>query len=238
MVMNDRTVRRRTVNRRMVGSFLTDLAVSIGIVLTGGRLFEASAGAASLREAMVTQTDIYVAISRFTPQNLFVTYLATIDDMSRGLVHGLSLADGFTLAAGEALATTGRLVLDIALAGPCTLAELYRQTSGAAEWVVLAGFGVTICAMLGWLLLTGVSRWRLLLASATSPFAASAVFLVLQGFMVLLPEAFFWFTSLAPYTVACPVICTLYWIAFPNADRGATQSAARAIGAVLDRWRR
>jgi hypothetical protein len=64
------------------------------------------------------------------------------------------------------------------------------------------------------------------------------VFLVLQGFMVLLPEAFFWFTSLAPYTVACPVICTLYWIAFPNADRGATQSAARAIGAALDRWRR
>jgi hypothetical protein len=221
----------------MVGYFLTDLAVSIGIVLASGRLFWASAGDAQLREALVTQTDIYLALGRFAPRNLLFTYLATISDMSRGLIRESSLADGFTTAAGEVVATIGRLALGLALAGPYTLMELYRQTSGTAGRVVLAGFGVMTCAMLASLFLAGVSRWRLLLALAASPFAASVVFLVLQGFMVLIPDAVFWFTSLAPYVVTCPVICTLYWIAFPNAERGATQAGARTIGLALGRWR-
>jgi hypothetical protein len=232
-----RAGRHRPAGRRIAGYFLTDLAVSIGIVLAGGRLFEASAGDAYLREAMVTQSDLYAAIGRFTPQNLFFNYLATIDTMGQGLAHGFNPTDGITLAAGRTLATIGELAVDVAIAGPYTLAELYRQTSGTAAWAVLAGYGMAIGAMLAWLFMTRVSRWRLLMASAVSPLAASVVFLVLQGFMVLIPEAFFWFTSLAPYTVACPVICTLYWIAFPNADCSATHAVVRGIGRVLDGWR-
>ena len=53
--------------------------------------------------------------------------------------------------------------------------------------------------------------------------------MALQGFMVLMLDAFFWFTTLAPYTVACPVLCTLYWVAFPNAERGATATVANAV---------
>jgi hypothetical protein len=228
-------VRHRPVGGRTVLHFLTDLAVSVSFVLACGWLFQASAGDAYLREALVTQNEVYVAISRFTAQNLFVSYLATIDHMTRDLIYGFNPADGLTPAVGQALATVGRLVLDVALAAPYTLAELYWQTSGTAAWIVLAGFGMTIGTVLAWLFMTRLSLWRLLVASAVSPVAVSVVFLVLQAFMVLMLEAFLWLTALAPYAVACPVICTLYWVAFPNADRGATYAVARAIGLVLDR---
>lgn len=79
---------------------------------------------------------------------------------------------------------------------------------------------------------------RLLLVSALSPIAVSVVFLALQGFMVLMLDAFVWFTALAPYAVACPVICTLYWVVFPNADRGATVMLLRAAGRALELPRR
>jgi hypothetical protein len=75
--------------------------------------------------------------------------------------------------------------------------------------------------------------WRLLLASIASPLVVSVVFLLLQGVMRLLLGASFRFTVLAPYAVACPVICTLYRIALPNADHGATGAVTCVIGHLL-----
>jgi len=78
------------------------------------------------------------------------------------------------------------------------------------------------------------SVWRLLLAIAVTPLAISVLFMILQAFMVLMLDAFFWLTWLAPYTVACPVLCTLYWVAFPHTARGAAATLVRAIGRVLE----
>jgi hypothetical protein len=52
--------------------------------------------------------------------------------------------------------------------------------------------------------------------------------------MVLMLSAFFWLTTLAPYAVACPVLCTLYWVAMPNAERGAVASVAHLVLRMLE----
>jgi hypothetical protein len=217
----------------MAGCFMTDLAVSVGIVLVCGWLFAGDVGSGSIP---VEQNEVYVALGRFAPQNLFFTWLTTLDDMGVGLIHGFSFADGFGPAASQVLATIGRLVLFTALAGPYTLAALYRETSGTAAWIVLAGFGMT--TVLACLFAAGVSRWRLLVALVVSPIAASILFLMLQGVMVLMAEASVRLDVVAPYVLACPLICTLYWVAFPGAERSATQAVARAISLALDRRRR
>src|SRR5262249_33778757 len=115
-----------------------------------------------------------------------------------------------------------------------TILELYHETGGTAGWIVLGGFAAGVGSVFVALLITHRSAWRLLLATLASPFAISVVFLALQGFMIAMMDTFYWFTSLAPYTVACPLICPLYWVAFPNAERGATASAAHALLRVLD----
>jgi hypothetical protein len=127
----------------------------------------------------------------------------------------------------------GWLLLNICLAAPRMLLELYRQTSGIAAWIVLAGFTAGISAVFAWLLSGRFALWRLLLASAAGPLVVSLVFLVLQGFMVLMLGTLYWLTVLAPYAVACPVLCILYWVVFPHADHGATSAVARAIGHLV-----
>lgn len=52
--------------------------------------------------------------------------------------------------------------------------------------------------------------------------------------MIAMLNTFYWFTSLAPFTVACPVLCTAFWMAFPNAERGITASLAHAMLRVLE----
>jgi hypothetical protein len=227
-------VPRRTTGRRLLAHYVTDLLVSVGLVLAFGWFVQTSASDLYLREALITQNEVYVAISRFTPQNLLASYVSTIVHMTRSVIFGISPADGLTSAVTQAFAAIGWLLLDIARAAPNTLIELYQRTSGVAAQIVLAGFGMAIGTVFAWLLAAKVSLWRLMLASALSPIAVSMVFLVLQGFMVLMLDAFFWCTWLAPYAVACPVLCTLYWVAFPNADRGATLSVARAISRMLE----
>jgi hypothetical protein len=112
--------------------------------------------------------------------------------------------------------------------------DLYHETSGTAAWIVLAGFGVAVGSVFTAMLAKRPSVFRLLLATVLTPFAISAVFVGLQGFMIAMLDAFYWFTSLAPYTVACPVLCTAYWTAFPNAERGITASLAHVILRVLE----
>jgi hypothetical protein len=217
-----------------VRHFLIDLAVSVGCLLAVGSLLQNSAGDSYLQGALVTQSEVYVAISRFTPPQLLFSYLATINDVTQGgmLFDG---ADGLVQAPGQVLSALGRTMLGIGLAAPYTLAALYRQTSGIASMVVLAGFALSIAAVLGWLLMTRIATGRLLLASLLSPIAVSVVFAILQAFMLLMLDAFFWLTALSPYAVICPVVCALYWIAFPDARGGATATVAHTIGRVFSR---
>lgn len=213
--------------------YLVDLAVSVSVVLMIGWFFQASADDAYLREALVTQTDVYVAISRFTPVNLMISYATTIDHITRSLLLDAVPADSITDAMIQSITAIGQLVMAIILAGPHMILDAYQQTRGLAAEIVLVGFAASVGCVFAFLLTAHLSFWRLLLASALSPIAASVVFLMLQGFMVLMLEAFVSFVPLAPYAVACPVLCTLYWVVLPHADRGATLTVAHAISRVF-----
>jgi hypothetical protein len=223
---------RHAASRRVMGHYLTDLAVSIGIVLLVGWIFQASSGESAVQQASITQNELYIALGHFTPLSVIADYTATMEDMRRTLNAGYS-AGGLSVAVAETFATIGWLLLNICLAAPRTLFELYRQTSGIAAWIVLAGFTAAISAVFGWLLAGRFTLWRVVLASAASPLVVSVVFMVLQGVMLMLMSSFYWLTVLAPYAVACPVLCTLYWVVFRHAEHGATSSVAHAIGNLV-----
>lgn len=227
----------RPAGRRLLAFFLTDLIASVFVVLMFGWLMQASASDDYLRDAMVTQNDIYISISRFTPHNLVVSYVNTILDMNRSALSANDPGDDYAHAVHGAVVTVALFIVNGARAVPYTMLELFRESSGFAAWIVLAGFAAAVGSVFVALLSTGRSPSRLMLGIALTPFAVSAVFLTLQGFMVAMLYTFYWFTSLAPYTVACPVLCTVYWIAFPNAERGATATVAHGMLRMINRER-
>jgi hypothetical protein len=225
---------RRPPNRRVMAHFAVDLAATIGAVLALGWLFQASANEYALRNALVTQNEIYVAISRFTPENLLFSYIYAAGHAVRGQIFTYGPSAGLSDILMAALIAICQMVVNLAFAVPRTLSGLYQETSGIAAWIVLAGFGFSAATVIISMFWARASIWRLLVGAAISPVAISVVFLALQGFMVLMLDAFFWFTSLAPYTVACPVVCTLYWVVFPNAERGATAAVAHVVLRVIE----
>ena len=225
---------RRPVGRRLLAFFLTDLIASVAVVLMLGWLIQTSASDDYLRNAMVAQNDIYVSISRFTPHNLAMSYVDTVGSMNRNVGLGYEFGLNTMGAIHAALVAVATVIVNAVCAVPDTIIELYRETGGPAAWILLVGFAVGLGGVFIALLGTRASPGRLLLAVALSPFAISAVFVGLQGFMVAMLDMFYWFTTLAPYTVICPVICTLYWIVLPNAERGATATLAHACLRVLD----
>jgi hypothetical protein len=225
----------RPAGRRLLTHYAIDLIASITVVLIFGWLFEASASNTRLQNAVITQNEVYIAISRFVPHSLMSSYFDTVRRMTINMPYSYQIATDFSGTIQHALLRVGELVVNIALAVPGTLLELYHQTNGIAASVVLAGFSVALVTVFGALFATRTSMWRLILGAAISPLAISVLFLALQGFMIAMLGTFHWFTTLAPYTVACPVLCTLYWIAFPAAERGATASLAHALLRVLER---
>jgi len=225
---------RRPAGGRLLAFFLTDLIASIAVVLMLGWLIQASASDDYIRNAVVAQNDIYVSISRFTPHNLAMSYVDMVGDMNRNVLSGSDAGVSYAEAIDGALVKVATVTVNAVRAVPATIFALYQETSGTAAWIVLFGFGVGLGGVFVALLGRGASPWRLFLAAAVSPFAISAVFVALQGFMAAMLDMFYWFTTLAPYTVVCPVICTLYWVVFPNAERGATATAAHALLRVLD----
>ncbi len=218
----------------LLAHYTSDMIVSVLVVLTIGWFIETSASSAHLQDAVVTQNEIYVAISRFTPHNLARSYIDTVGRMNINLWYSYEIATDFAGAINRAVLMCGEIIVNVGVAVPDTLLQLYRETSGAAARIVLAGFGVALGTVFVALFSTRTSVWRLILACAISPLAISVLFLVLQGFMIAMLETFDWFTTLAPYTVACPILCTIYWIAFPTANRGATATLAHAMLRVLE----
>jgi hypothetical protein len=227
-------VTRRPAGGRLLAFFLTDLIASVAVVLMLGWLIQASASDDYLRDAMVAQNDIYVSITRFTPRNLAMSYVGIVGGMNQDVVRGYDSGADTMGAIQGALVAVAMIIVNAVRAVPGTIIELYHETSGPAAWIVLVGFGVGLGGVYLALLGTRASLWRLFLAVAVSPFAISVVFVGLQGFMIAMLDMFYWFTVLAPYTVICPAICTLYWIAFPNAERGAAATVAHALLRVLD----
>ncbi len=228
---------RRSNARRQMTHYLLDLAAAVVVVLAVGWFIQSSASEFYVRDALITQNEVYVTISRFTPHNLLARYGATVQRMAQGAAAAHDGSGNTADAVRQAVASTAMLALNLILAVPLTLAELYQETSGLAGWIVLIGFGMVAAILFAALVYARTSPWRLLRVVALVPLAVSLVFMALQGFMVLMLDAFFWFTTLAPYTVACPVLCTLYWAVRPNADRGITASLAHAVMRVLESGR-
>jgi hypothetical protein len=219
---------RRHSARRMIGQYLTDLTVFLSIVLVISWTFQISSAGLYLHSKLTTQNDIYMAMSQFTPLNMLVSYASTMADMRRDLDSGIGSAGGLATASGQIFATIGWVMLDVCLVAPRTIIAIYRQTSGTGAWVVLAGFAMSIGAVLAWLLSGRVVVWRVLLASMASPLVVSAVFLALQSLCEMVLITYFLLATLAPYIIAVPVICALYWLAFPSAERGITGSLVHA----------
>ena len=225
---------RRLIGGRIALDYLTDLVVTVGIVLVCGWVVQVSLNDIRLHDVLVGQDAVFAAINRFTPQHLFASYIQVIGQTARGLGEGVDISGGVGSSVSQALSLIGHAAVTVTLAAPRTLLELYQDSSGLAAGIVMAGFAVALGAVFLWLVAAGrVTLVRIVVASALSPIVVSMVFLLLQIFMVAMFDAFFWFTVLAPYAVACPVVCTLYWLLFPHADRGMTHSLLRVIGNAL-----
>ena len=65
--------------------YLMDLAASVVVVLAVGWFVQASASEFYVRDALITQNEVYVAISRFTPHNLLARYGATVQHLAQGI---------------------------------------------------------------------------------------------------------------------------------------------------------
>jgi hypothetical protein len=217
---------------RLIAHYLTDLAVSVGVVVLLGWCLRAPAGDQHFRDGLISQNDIYIAVSRFTPGNLITSYKASIQHVTQYLFLGYDPTDRYRASNGQAFTSVLLLAVELAWAVPRTLYRLYSETDGIASWFVMAGFGAAIATMLVWLFAARTSWWRLFVALALSPIAISVLFTMLQAFMVLMLGGCFWLAALAPYAIACPVLCATYWIIFPNVDYGATSMVLRAIGRV------
>jgi len=218
--------------RHLVIHYLVDLLVSACLVLIAGWLFEVCAGNHLLRPAVAGESELYTALSRFTPHHLAVSYAQTIDPMTRDLLRDYN-ATGVATATQHSFAAAAFLVADLTLAVPRTLIRLFGETRGLASWIVLAGVGMAAAVLVIWLRAAWLSPARLAIALVLSPFAISVAITMLQAFMALMLAGFYWLTLLAPYTVACPVLCSAWWVCFPNAEAGATITLARALARRL-----
>jgi hypothetical protein len=202
--------------RRLMARYLSDLLMSMCLALTVGWLFQAAIGNIHLRDAMITQNGMYVAMSRFTPGNLVASYVDTVEHMTQHAPVSYRLADGVGPVIEQTVAMVAGLLLAICFAIPGTLISLYRAAGGIAGWVVLAGFGMAIGAVCHWVRAAKVTPRRLLAGLALIPLAISAIFIILQALMVAVLATCFWFASLAPFVVAGVVLCSAYWLASPQ----------------------
>src|SRR5690349_9770016 len=84
----------RAAGRRIIGHYLTDLTVSLGIVLTVGWAVQSSSVDFSIYQASIAQSALYVALGHFTPLNVIANYAATLEDLRRSLNTGY-MGDGF-----------------------------------------------------------------------------------------------------------------------------------------------
>ena len=108
---------RRLSGGRIALDYLTDLVVSVGVVLVCGWLVQVSVNDTRLRDALTGQDAIFAAINRFTPQNLFASYIQTIGQTARGLGEGVDISGGVGSSVGQALSLVGRAALSITVAG-------------------------------------------------------------------------------------------------------------------------
>src|SRR5262245_43711251 len=118
------TFPRRAGGRRVAVHYLIDLVVSVCVILLIGWVFEVVVGDRVLRDALVTQNELYTAISRFTPHNLAISYAATVEHMVRGGAVAFTPRDGIATAVSQAGTAVAHLAEITLIAIPRTVLRL------------------------------------------------------------------------------------------------------------------
>ena len=210
--------------RRMARGYAVDLGVAVVAVLVAVRLLLAAPAVAA---TPLILAQIAGAVARFTPSGLWELYQDTLSGSLVWLSHGATADPLSSLLLGL------RVVATVLLAGPNAMLAAYRFGDGAETWVAIGAGGLTLVCFL--LLLFGgrPSPARLLLAAMASPAIVSALSWLVQQILLDALDALAWTAAAAPWCLVCPVLCTLWWAAFPDAEHGATLRLVRSIG----RWR-
>jgi len=96
--------------------YLMDLVASSVVVLGVGWFVQASASEPYVRNALITQNEVYVAINRFTPHNLLASYAATDEHLVRSITADHDFTGGLDAAARHTVVTTVVLTFNLTAA--------------------------------------------------------------------------------------------------------------------------
>ncbi len=216
--------------RRFAPAYMLDLAASLLLVLFSARFLGVVATDQAQNPWLL---DLHAAFSRFTPDGLWTTY----SEHARTAIINLGHVPGRLVLLNVLFGL--RLLWCVLLAVPDTLLSIWAQTETWSDWVTLIGFGMILAATFV-ILVAGrrMSLPRLVEAVVASPLAAIAVFWVVQQTVLDILYGFTCFTAVAPWCLLCPVACTLYWVAFPEAEHGATVTCLQAVGRLRTGGRR
>lgn len=204
------------VVRRVALSYATDLLVAFTLVLALGRLLLPAGD--SFDSNPILPGSLHAAIARLTPFGLWEAYhntlLATLRDFSHLSVDGPLSSTLLGI----------RMLLVFLLAAPNALLTVYEQSEGADAWMSLVAWAVTAIAFVLLLISARPSPARLILAIMFAPLLASVLFWLAQETLLDAMDGVNWFARMTPWLLPCPVVCTLWWVCFPRATRGATAS--------------
>jgi hypothetical protein len=207
--------------RRVAAAYATDLGLCLALVLIIARLL---GGVGTMTPQTTWTIDLHAAVARFTPFGLWEIYRDQAVYAITSLSHRSVSGPGSSMLAGL------EVLLQLPLAVPATLDVIWRDTDNASGWATLIGF-VVVAGGAFVLMANGgrLSPIRLLLAVVASPLAAAGLFWAVQHTVLDLLDGFDWFAAVAPWFLLCPIICTLYWIVFPQASQGAAAAALERI---------
>lgn len=207
--------------RRFAAAYATDLGLSLALVLITARVL---GGFGTMAPESTWTIDLQAAVARFTPFGLWEIYRDQAGYAIAGMSHRPVTGVGSSMLAGL------QVLLQLPLAVPATLDVIWRDTDNPSGWATLIGFVVVAGGAFALVTSGGrMSPFRLLLAVVTSPLVAAGLFWAVQHTVLDLLDGFGWFAAVAPWCLLCPIVCTMYWIVFPQASQGAAAAVVQAV---------
>ena len=216
--------------RRLALAYLTDLVMAILVVLVCVRLLTSSPSVSAISSEPFFQFS--AAVSRYTPYGLWLTYQDTLGAMLRDFDHTAAAGPFHSLLLGL------EVLLLVMLAGPATLFAVYNQSIGLDTWMVMAAAVLTLAIFVMISFAWRPTFPRVVFAAAVSPLIASILFWVMQQLVFDAFDAVTWLAVAAPWCLACPVVCTLWWVLFPHAPHGAAATLLCWVGRLRQPQRR
>lgn len=215
--------------RRIGGAYAIDLLVSLALVLV---IVELVGPTPDLGSGSTWMMNLHAAVSRFTPFGLWDIYR----EEAGAAIAGLGYPTGTDALPNVLLGL--QFLLRVLLAAPATLVVIWQQTDSLSDWLTLVGFAVILFGTFGVLAAGGrLTLLRLLAAAVGSPILAVGLFWMTQRTMLDVMNGCEQIGAAALWFLLCPIVCTLYWALFPQAERSATFTLVRAVGQLRPRAR-